>query len=460
MATDASPAEFGYVTPENLGLFTDLYEMTMLSGYRSADHDPEATFSLFFRDLPADRGYLIAAGLEQVIHYVESLSFGERALSYLGEQGFDEAFLEFLADFEFTGEVRALPEGTAVFPDEPMLEVTAPISQAQLFETLAINQLGYQSLVATKAARMADQVDRFGDDQTLVDFGSRRAHGVDAGMKAARGAYVGGFDGTSNVAAGEAFDVPISGTMAHSWVQSFPTERAAFEAFAEVYGDDMVLLVDTYDTVEGARVAVDVADKKGVDLAGVRLDSGDLAALSREVEPIVGDADVFISSGVDEYLIQDFFERDGIADGFGPGTALTTSADAPKLDIVYKLVAVERDGEHRPTMKLSSGKATYPGRKSVHRVERDGTFEYDVVGLRDEDLPGEDQLVTVFEDGELVYDLPDLEAISERTSETLSRIPLASREIRDPDPYDVRISDELRAETASLRRQLEADRAP
>jgi nicotinate phosphoribosyltransferase len=449
---------FGFVTPETLGLYTDLYELTMMRGYQESGHSPRATFSLFFRDLPPDRGYLVAAGLEQVIHYIDEFSFGERALRYLRDQGFEEEFLEFLADLEFSGDVRAVPEGTPVFPDEPLVEVTAPIVEAQLFETLLLNQVGYQSLVATKAARMRDVADRYGDDQTLVDFGSRRAHGLDAGVKAARAAYVGGFDGTSNVAAGELFDVPIFGTMAHSWIQSFPTEREAFEAFLEVYGGDTILLVDTYDTVTGADLAVEVAEELGVDLRGVRLDSGDLATLASQVSQRHPSLELFVSSGIDEYAVREFFERGGVASGFGPGTALTTSADAPKLDVVYKLVAVEENGEMQPSMKLSTGKVTYPGAKAVCRIVEDDTYAHDLLGLAGAGGPGTDLLEPVFEDGSLVYDPPSLDAVRERTLETLDRLPSPVRRVTDPASYEVRVSDELAETTARTRAALQRDR--
>ncbi|ELY58698.1 nicotinate phosphoribosyltransferase [Natronolimnohabitans innermongolicus] len=447
---------FGHLTEETLALFTDLYELRMMQAAFNQGHNPNATFSLFVRDLPKNRGYAVAAGLEQAIQYVETLEFGERALAFLTEQGFDEGFLEHLADFEFSGEIRALPEGTPVFANEPLLEVTAPLLEAQLLETALINQVGYQSLIATKASRMRDVIDRRGDDQRLVDFGSRRAHGTDAGIKAARAAYVGGFDATSNVAAGEAFGVPVSGTMAHSWVQSFERERESFETFVDEYGDESVLLIDTYDTVRGAEIARDVAAASGVDLAGVRLDSGDLAALSRDVDEIIPDVDKSISSGIDEYAIADFFERDGVADGFGPGTALVTSTDAPAVEGVYKLVAVERDGEMRPTMKLSAGKVTYPGAKSVRRTESDGRYAGDVLGLCEEDCPGTELLVTVLEDGERVVDLPALETIRERARERRRKLPERHRRIDDPDPYEVRISDGLQRSTEDLRETLES----
>jgi nicotinate phosphoribosyltransferase len=447
---------FGHLTPETLALFTDRYELSMMQGYVNQGHTPDATFSLFFRSLPDDRGYLVAAGLEQVVAAVEELSFGDRALSYLEQTGFDDDFLDYLAGFEFGGEIRAVPEGTVVFPDEPIVEVTGSLVEAQLLETLFLNQMGFQSLVATKAARMRDVVERYGDGQTLVDFGSRRAHGVDAGLKAARAAYVGGFDGTSNVAAGEAFGVPTYGTMAHSWVQSFPTEREAFETFLAEYGDDSTLLIDTYDTVAGAELAKEVAADVGVDLRGVRLDSGDLVALSKAVDEILPDVDQFISSGMDEYAIREFLTSGGVGAGFGPGTALTTSEDAPALDIVYKLVAVERDGEMRPSMKLSSGKVTYPGGKRVGRVEQGGTFVRDVLGRRDEEVDGRDLLETVVVDGDVVSDRPSLDAIRAVTRRNVRALPDGVRAIEDPETYEVSISDALAAETDALRERLES----
>jgi len=443
-------------TPGELALFTDLYELTMMQGYHRTGHDPTVTFSLYFRALPADRGYVVAAGLAQAVEYLRSVSFDDDALAYLTGLGFDDEFLAYLDAFAFSGDVRALPEGTLVFPNEPLLEVTAPILEAQLFETVLINQIGFQSLVATKAARMRDAVARYGGDQSLVDFGSRRAHGTDAGLKAARAAYVGGFDGTSNVAAGRAYGIPVFGTMAHSWVQSFPTERAAFEAFVEVYGEESILLVDTYDTVGGAETAMDVAADEGLDIRGVRLDSGDLVALSKRVAEVVGDTGIFVTSGVDEYEIRRFCAEGGVATGFGPGTSLVTSRDAPSLDAVYKLVAVEREGELEPSMKLSTGKVTYPGQKSVRRIERNGRFREDQLGLRGDGGPGEEQLVQVFEDGSLVYDVPTLDASRERAREQVRKLPREHRALRDPEAYPVRVSDPLRVVTESTRRDLEA----
>lgn len=399
---------------------------------------------------------MITAGLEQAIHAIENIAFGERAIEFLQDRGFEDAFLSTLETLEFTGDVRALPEGTPVFANEPMLEVTAPILQGQLLETVVINQIGFQTLIATKASRMRDVVERRGDEQSLVDFGSRRSHGTDAGIKAARAAYVGGFDGSSNVAAGELFDIPTFGTMAHSWVQSFEHEREAFEAFVDEYGTDSILLIDTYDTIEGAKIAGQVADDADVDIDGVRLDSGDLVALSKEVDEVRPDVDKFISSGIDEYAIDEFLERGGIGAGFGPGTALVTSTDAPKVEGVYKLVAVERDGEMRPTMKLSTGKVTYPGTKTIRRTETGGPYTGDIVGLRGETLPGDEQLVTVIEDGKRVDDLPELETIQERAGTYRRKLPVPVRHIEEPASYEVSISDGLHSKTESLRAELES----
>ena len=456
-SADEAAGTFGFVTPENLPLFTDLYELTMMQGYLRQGHNPTATFDLFFRELPPDRGYLVFAGLEQVLAYLDGLHFGERCLDYLAGEGFSGEFLDYLADFEFTGEVLAVPEGTAVFETEPVIEVTAPIVEAQLLETVLINQVGFQSLIATKAARMVDVVERYGSDQALVDFGSRRGHGTDAGVKAARAAYLGGFAGTSNVAAGEVFDIPVFGTMAHSWVQSFPTEREAFRAFAVEYPETAVLLIDTYDTVAGARLAMAVADELDVDLAGVRIDSGDLAALSKRVAEVIdGDVDLFVSSGMEERSIRAFLEAGGIADGFGPGTALATSSDAPKVEAVYKLVGVEVDGEMRPSMKLSAGKVTYPGRKQVGRVSDATGYVRDVVGLRGEDLPGEALLEPAVVAGETVGERPSLEAVRDRRRRSLARVPEAVRRVDDPERYEVSISDALESVTARLEADLEA----
>jgi len=456
--SEAEAPEFGFVTPETLVGFTDLYELTMLSGYLEVDQTPEATFSLYFRELPTDRGYLLACGIEQALAYLSDLSVPAELREYLRDQGFPESTLDALAEFSFTGDVWAVPEGTPVFPDEPIVEVTAPLPQAQLAETLLINQVGLSSLAATKAARVTDVVDRFGDDQAVVDFGSRRAHGVDAGLKVARAAYVGGFAGTSNVLAGHRFGVPTFGTMAHSWVQSFPDERTAFESFVESYGPDATLLIDTYDTMTGAALAASVAEESDVPVGGVRLDSGNLVELSREVAARFDDRnvdlDVFVSSGLDEYAIRQFFERDGVAAGFGVGTRVASLADTPNLDLVYKLAAVERDGETRPTMKLSTGKTSYPGRKQVYRRTDGETHVEDTLGVRGEERSGTPLLEPVVEDGSLTADLPSLDEIRERARRERRRLPADVRAIRGPATYPVETSDRLTTVTERTRAEI------
>lgn len=434
-------------------LFTDLYELTMMQGYFLKNHNPETVFDLFFRSLPRNRGYMVAAGLEQAVDYVENLSFSDRDIEFLEEQGFHEEFLEYLEDFEFTGDIRAVPEGTPVFPDEPLIEVKAPLIQAQLLETFLINQVSFQSLVATKAARMRDVVNRFGSGQSLIDFGSRRAHGTDAGLKAARASYIGGFQGTSNVSAGKRYGMPLYGTMAHSWIQSFEHEREAFEEYLNVYGEDSILLVDTYDTLKGAELARKVCDEMDIDIKGVRLDSGNLPVLSRKVDSEQG-FNIFVSSSFDEYRIKKFFSMEGVARGFGVGTRLVTSSDAPASDCVYKLVEVGLNGSMRPETKLSKGKTTLPGMKSVRRMKEDREYSGDVIDLKGHSDRGEEVLVDVVKDGERVYDFPDLEKVRKRCIEEVKMLPEEVRAIDNPNEYRVEIGGDLKDTFDSVRRRI------
>ena len=434
-------------------LFADLYELTMMQGYFLKDHNPEAVFDLYFRSLPENRGYLVAAGLEQVIEYIEDLSFSDEDLDYLEEQGFHEEFLEYLEDFEFTGDIRAVPEGNLVFPDEPIIEVRAPLIQAQLLETFLINQVSFQTLVATKAARTKDIIRRLGSGQSLIDFGSRRAHGTDAGMKAARAAYIGGFQGTSNVKAAKKFGIPAYGTMAHSWVQSFEDEREAFEEYLDIYGESSILLVDTYDTLQGSEIAREVCDQKDLDIRGVRLDSGDLVELSKKVDEKYG-FNIFVSSGLDEYRIMRFLRDGGVARGFGVGTRLVTSSDTPDSDCVYKLVEIETNGSLRPETKLSKGKTTLPGIKTVRRITENGEFKKDILDLRGHSEEGKELLVDIYEDGELVYEIPDLDVVRERCANSVEKMPIGSRMVIDPDEYSVEIGEELEDTFHSVKRRI------
>ncbi len=401
-----------------------------------------ATFQLFCRTLPSGWGYLVAAGVEEALGYLESLSFSEAELSYLETTGlFGASFLERLAGLRFTGEVRAMREGTVFFPAEPVLEVTAPLLEAQLVETALINRVHLSSLIASRAARCVDAA----DGRRLVEFGFRRAHGMEAGVAAARASYLAGFDATSNVLAGEQFGIPVAGTMAHSYIEAFADETAAFEAFTRSYPDGSTLLIDTYDTVEGARRAAAVALElaaRGGRLGAVRLDSGDLLELSRRVRAVLDEAGltgvtIFASGNLDEHSVAALLEAGAPIDGFGIGSRLSTSAGAPYLDLVYKLV--QFDG--RGVMKLSTDKATLPGSKQVWRRLDGDRFAGDLVTLAAENAPtaaAEPLLELVMSEGRRLGE-PSLLAARERAAAQRSALPFDCRTL-EAVPQPVAIS--------------------
>lgn len=428
---------------KSMSLFTDLYEVTMAQAYFKTGNI-KATFELFVRRLPPNRGYLVAAGLEDVCNYLLNFKFEKDDLEFLEGKGFEKDFLKFLSRIRFTGDMWALPEGELVFQNEPIIRVTAPIIEAQFFETFMINTVNFQTLIATKASRIVNAA----KGRQVVDFGSRRAHGVDAGLKAARASYIGGCVGTSNVLAGKKYGIPIYGTMAHSYVEAFPSEKEAFKAWLKTWGTDTVLLVDTYDTLRGVRNAIEAVEELTgrKELKGVRMDSGDMLRLSKEARRILDEAGfnstkIFVSSGLDEYVIEDYLNKGAQIDVFGVGSSLVTSDDAPKTDMVYKLVESEENGRLVPRMKIAEGeKATLPGAKQVYRVERNGKYVRDVVGLCDEDIEGERRLVQVFKDGRLVYRLPKLDEIREKARMELEKLPEEYRRIRSPEPYPVEVS--------------------
>lgn len=418
------------------GLLLDLYQLTMAQTYVAEGMDRLATFSLSVRNLPPNRGYLVAAGLDDVLSYLESFRFSGAELDFLDSTNlFTTPLLERLRSLIFTGSVRALPEGTVCFADEPLLEVTAPIVEAQLVETMLLNQIQLQTLVATKAARCVQAA----AGRRLVDFALRRAHGGEAGMKVARASFIGGFEATSNVLASQAYGIAAAGTMAHSFIEAFPDEPAAFRAYAAAYPERAVLLVDTYDSIEGIRNAVTVGQElaaSGHRLAGVRLDSGDFASLSREARALLDegglrDATVFASGGLDEYAIEDLVGAGAPIDGFGVGTLLGVSADAPHLDVAYKLVSY--DGH--PRMKFSEAKATWPGAKQVWRRRTDLGIE-DWLGLADEPSPANAQplLVEVMRSGQRTSPAEPLAALQARRGEQIGVLPDTTRQLRAPSP--------------------------
>lgn len=427
-------------------LLTDLYELNMAASYLRRGMTQDATFSLFVRRMPPNRGFLVAAGLEPCLAFLESFRFEEDELEHLATLGYDDRTLEAFRELRFTGEVWAVPEGRIVVADEPLLEVTAPIAVAQLVETYLLNVVTFQTTIASKAARCV--IAARGKD--LVDFSFRRTQGVDAAMAVARTTAMVGFVATSNVEAGRRYGIPVTGTMAHSYIEAFPSEKEAFAAFATDHPTRTTFLVDTYDTANGVRTAIEVIRELGLaDRLGIRLDSGDLDALSREARRILDEAGlpnvrIFASGGLDEMDVDRLVRSGAPIDAFGIGTKMGTSADAPYLDSVYKLV--EFDG--RPVLKLSAQKATLPGRKQVFRSP-----EGDVIGLRDEPVPegAEPLLVPVMREGRRLAPPEALEGPRDRFRRDLERLPEEARRLTNPRPPAARISERLRELTGEVR---------
>jgi nicotinate phosphoribosyltransferase len=409
-------------------LTTDLYQLTMMAGYfvQGRHERTAATFELFARRLPPHRNYLIAAGLSSLLDYLEQLAFADDEIEWLRRSdalaNVPSAFFEYLRAFRFTGDVWAVAEGTPVFANEPLVRVTAPIAQAQLIETAALAFVTFQTAVASKAARVVTAA----AGRPIMEFGARRAHGLDAALFAARSSYLAGAAGTSFVEAGRRFGIPLSGTMAHSWIMSANSEREAFADYCRLFGDRSTLLLDTYDTVAAARLVA----SSGLNPAAVRLDSGDLGALSRQVRSILDEGGLsathIIASGdLDESSIAALVAGGAPIDGFGVGTRLVTSEDAPTLGGVYKLVEIDELGVRRGVFKTSEGKATWPGRKQVWRVTRDGQAVRDIVGFAEEPAVGEGVplLREAMRRGASIDDAPSLVAARERCSRLLAELP-------------------------------------
>ncbi|SKA35888.1 nicotinate phosphoribosyltransferase [Enhydrobacter aerosaccus] len=431
---------------ENSLLLTDLYQLSMLECYARYGMDATASFEFFVRKLPSRRGFLMAAGLEQLVAFLEGMHYSNEELDWLRESGlFAASFVDDLAELRFTGDLDAMPEGTIFFPDEPVVRVTAPLPEAQLVETRLVNLLHFQTVIASTAARMVLAA----PGRQLIDFGLRRAHGAEAGLLAARAAYLAGFAGTATLAANRVFDIPVVGTMAHSFVQAHDDEAIAFERFARVRPNALTLLIDTYDTERGARFVANLAPRlarEGIAVKAVRLDSGDLAAHARAVRTILDEADlqnvrILVSGGLDDRALLSLCSSGAPIDGFGVGTSLTTAADAPALDCAYKL----QEYAGRPRRKMSEGKVTWPGCKQVYRhYAADGTIAGDVVALLDETADGEALLHPVMRAGRRCGLLPRLAEARAHAATSLARLPAPLRRLQ-ASGVSVRISDGLRS---------------
>jgi len=436
-------------------LLTDLYQLAMAEAYLKAGMTGTAVFEFFVRKLPVRRSFLLAGGLEQAVAYLTSLQFDKEALARLSSLGkFAQPLIDYLATFRFSGDVDAMPEGTVFFADEPILRVTAPLPEAQLVETRLINILHFQTLIGAKAARMVLAA----RGKQLVDFGARRAHGAEAAVFAARAAYIAGFDGTATVLAGTQFGIPTFGTMAHSFIQAHDDEMLAFEHFARARPEGLTLLIDTYDTERAAARIVKLARSlaaDGIKVRGVRIDSGDLAAHARKVRAILDDGDctdiaIFASGGIDEDDLAAFTRAHVPIDGYGIGTSLDVSSDAPALDCAYKLQ--EYAGVAR--RKRSEGKVTWPGRKQVWRLhDADGTFAKDILSTVDDRQDGEALLMPVLRAGKRCAPQPSLQAIRTHAQQQLARLPDNLRRLEGA-AYPIEVASALRQLAADCDRRM------
>lgn len=432
-------------TPPVSALTTDLYELNMVQAYLDKGETGEAVFEFFVRRLPARRGFLLAAGLEDALDYIETLRFTPEDIDWLKGTGrFRDNFLDYLKDFRFTGDVHAIPEGTVCFPNEPLIRITAPLPQAQLVESRLINILHFQTLIASKAARMVLAA----PGKILSDFGLRTAHGAEAGLYSARASYLAGFAGAANVVAGQRYGIPVMGTMAHSYIQVHDDELTAFETFARARPNDVIFLIDTYDTEAGARKVVELAPRlkaDGIVIRGVRIDSGDLVASARKVRGILDagglkDVVILVSGGINEDVLQGMMKERAPIDGFGIGVNLDASIDAPSLDCAYKL----QEYKGTPKRKLSEGKQTWPGRKQVWRTYgADGRMSGDVLSLEADTQAGEPLIEQVMRGGERLKPAPTLAQIRERAARDLARLPELQRQLQPGTDYPVTVADRL-----------------
>ncbi|HHT9129650.1 MAG TPA: nicotinate phosphoribosyltransferase [Candidatus Brocadiaceae bacterium] len=434
-----------FLHEDSLGIVTDLYQLTMAMGYFGHNMHNNATFELFVRNLPKNRSYLVTAGLEQALHYLTHIKFSAENIKFLRRlpifEQVNHKFFEYLKNFRFSGSVYAMPEGTIAFADEPILRVTAPIIEAQIAETYLLSIINFQTSIATKASRIVYAA----KGREVIDFGTRRAHGPQAGVIAARASFIGGCRGTSNVFAAHELDIPALGTIAHSWVMAFEDELTSFYKFHEIFPDNTILLIDTYNTLLGARQATKIGKK----LKGVRLDSGDLLNLSKEVRKILDveglqHVKIVASGDLNEDRIDDLLQHGAPIDSFGVGTEMVTSKDAPALGGVYKLVEQEHNGKSIPKMKFSEDKIAYPCKKEVFRaLNNDGTFVEDIIGLEGENIRGMPLLIPVIRNGEICYNLPTVHDIQRTASDNLTHLPEPFKRLKDAETYPVVKSQKL-----------------
>ena len=441
---------------QHSGLLTDLYELTMAAGYFQSRFDARATFELFVRNLPPERNFLVAAGLEQALEFVENIRFAATEIEYLRRlpvfRHVRGEFFDYLARFRFTGDVWAIPEGSLVFAGEPLLRVTAPIIEGQILETCLLSAINFQTMVASRAARLTIAA----KGRPVVEFGARRAHGSEAGIFAARAAWIAGCQGTSNVMAGKLFDIPTYGTQAHSWIMAYGDESQAFDRFLDVFPEQATLLLDTYNV----RAALRKIIARGRKPAGVRLDSGDLVADSRWVRAQLDragwrDVQIFASGDLDEKRISSLLRRAQI-DAFGVGSALVAPTDTRNLSMIYKLVELERDGTVREAAKLSESKSTYPGTKQVFRfANRAGKWQKDLIALASESHPtASPLLVPVMREGKRLTPSEPLAAARSRCIESLKQLPARLLSIQHAAPYLVRHSQPLKNLLQKVRRHI------
>jgi len=445
------------ITQTASGLLADLYELTMAAGYFETRFEARATFELFVRSLPPKRNFLVAAGLEQALEFLETVRFSSEDIAYLRRHPafarISARFYDYLATFRFSGDVWALPEGTVCFPGEPLLRISAPIAEAQIMETALLATISFQTMIASKAARVAKSA----AGRPIVEFGSRRAHGTESGVLAARAAYIGGCLGTSNVRAGQLFGIPTYGTQAHSWIMAHDREEDAFAQFMDIFPSHSVLLLDTYDV----RAALEKVIALGRKPRGVRLDSGDLIAESIWVrhkldEAGWGDVEIFMSGELDEERISRLLDAGARVDTFGVGTSLSTSSDAPSLGVLYKLVEIERGGEVREAAKFSAAKVTYPGRKQIYRkLDPRGDYAGDVIALEEERMPGEPLLVPVMLEGKRVGSTAPLAELQKRCQSQMEHLPARLRALEvSGEAYPVRHSARLETLLEEVRERV------